>query len=242
MKQCSSAKAGILFVTEFVLVLHGSVGAGGRNSRIDVQKVQSLLAAGGWHLGLIDGVCGRRTLSAIVAFQRHFMHHPVGLVEPQGRSWRALSHPQHRQTGYKSLNHATAEAPAPAQVAPTVGARGSAPAHQSRSPRAVPQARAIQLTSKDILNLKKTLQTEWVAFAGNDQAYGIIDTILNRLASGHWGSTIADVVNARNQFSDINGPPPGRGPTISGSVRTIGSNRSRTRTSRRAPTSWWMRI
>ena len=53
---------------------------------------------------------------------------------------------------------------------------------------------------------QKTLQTEWVQSAGVDQAHGIIDTILNRTASQHWGQTVADVVNARNQFSDINGP------------------------------------
>ncbi|MCK0128671.1 LysM peptidoglycan-binding domain-containing protein [Erythrobacter sp. F6033] len=64
----------------------------------------------------------------------------------------------------------------------------------------------LSLTEKDIRDIKKTLQTEWVQFAGDDQAKGIVDTILNRLASDHWGSTIASVVNARNQFSDINGP------------------------------------
>lgn len=64
----------------------------------------------------------------------------------------------------------------------------------------------LALTKQDIVNIKKTLQTEWVQFAGDEQAKGIVDTILNRLASDHWGSSIADVVNARNQFSDINGP------------------------------------
>lgn len=62
------------------------------------------------------------------------------------------------------------------------------------------------LTAEDVINIKKTLQTEWVQFAGDDQAKGIVDTILNRLASEHWGPRIADVVNARNQFSDVNGP------------------------------------
>jgi LysM repeat protein len=65
----------------------------------------------------------------------------------------------------------------------------------------------LSLSQTDIDNIKKTLQTEWVQSAGDDQAKGIIDTILNRTASGNWGSTVADVVNARNQFSDINGPP-----------------------------------
>ncbi len=67
--------------------------------------------------------------------------------------------------------------------------------------------RVIPLTAADVLNIKKTLQTEWVPSAGPDQARGIVDTILNRLASGHWGTTVSSVVNARNQFSDINGPP-----------------------------------
>jgi LysM repeat protein len=69
------------------------------------------------------------------------------------------------------------------------------------------QGGRLSLSQTDIDNIKKTLQTEWVQSAGDDQARGIIDTILNRTASGHWGSTVADVVNARNQFSDINGPP-----------------------------------
>ncbi len=64
----------------------------------------------------------------------------------------------------------------------------------------------LSLSPTDIVNIKKTLQTEWVSYGGTAQAHGIIDTILNRTASGHWGSTVANVVNAHNQFSDINGP------------------------------------
>lgn len=64
----------------------------------------------------------------------------------------------------------------------------------------------LTLSAQDITDIKKTLQTEWVQTAGDDQARGIVDTILNRQASGRWGDTVADVVNARNQFSDINGP------------------------------------
>lgn len=64
----------------------------------------------------------------------------------------------------------------------------------------------LHLSAQDVTNLKKTLQTEWVQSAGDAQAHGILDTILNRQASGHWGNTVAGVVNARNQFSDINGP------------------------------------
>lgn len=65
---------------------------------------------------------------------------------------------------------------------------------------------ALRLSAQDVIDLKKTLQTEWVQSAGTDQAKGIVDTILNRRASGHWGDSVASVVNARQQFSDINGP------------------------------------
>lgn len=64
----------------------------------------------------------------------------------------------------------------------------------------------LSLTAADVTDIKKTLQTEWVQSAGDAQAHGIVDTILNRTASGHWGDSVADVVDARNQFSDINGP------------------------------------
>lgn len=64
----------------------------------------------------------------------------------------------------------------------------------------------LSLTQADINNIKRTLQTEWVQSAGVEQAHGIIDTILNRTASGRWGDSVSDVVNARYQFSDINGP------------------------------------
>lgn len=68
-------------------------------------------------------------------------------------------------------------------------------------------AKSITLTPKEITDLKKTLMTEWVPGQGDAQGKGIIDTILNRKASGKWGDTVTDVVNARKQFSDINGPP-----------------------------------
>lgn len=71
---------------------------------------------------------------------------------------------------------------------------------------AAQNAKMLTLSAKDIIDLKKTVATEWVQSAGDTQGKGIIDTILNRQASGKWGSSIADVVNAKKQFSDINGP------------------------------------
>ena len=62
----------------------------------------------------------------------------------------------------------------------------------------------LRLSSKDVVDLKKTVATEWDNRSAN-QGRGIIDTILNRRASGHWGQSVASVVNAKSQFSDVNG-------------------------------------
>ena len=102
-----------------------------------------------------------------------------------------------------------------AQSAPTRAEPHAAPASPRPAPHAgatvrvegsTPTGSVLRLSTRDVLDLKKTLQTEWVTSAGDAQAKGIIDTILNRRASGHWGDTVADVVNARKQFSDVNGP------------------------------------
>lgn len=92
-------------------------------------------------------------------------------------------------------------APGPERVSPGADVARAAPVGETRL-----TGGTLQLTQTDIDNIKKTLQTEWVQSAGTAQAHGIIDTILNRVASGRWGSSVAEVVNARNQFSDINGP------------------------------------
>ncbi len=94
-----------------------------------------------------------------------------------------------------------ADVPTRSQVPPT----RTTPVAPVDQPTRV-QNGTLQLSQADVLNLKKTLQTEWVQSAGDAQAHGIIDTILNRTASRHWGSSVADVVNSYNQFSDINGP------------------------------------
>lgn len=94
------------------------------------------------------------------------------------------THPHHAKPGANAVTAPT--------VAPVSGAK-------------LPGG-TLTLSAKDVLDLKKTLQTEWVRSAGTMQAKGIIDTILNRRASGHWGNSISLVVNAYNQFSDVNGP------------------------------------
>lgn len=92
-------------------------------------------------------------------------------------------------------------APGPERVSPGLTTERTAPVGETSV-----VAGTLRLSQADINNIKKTLQTEWVQSAGDSQAHGIIDTILNRTASGRWGTSVADVVNARNQFSDINGP------------------------------------
>ncbi|RQP04084.1 MAG: hypothetical protein D1H97_19840 [Paracoccus sp. BP8] len=70
-------------------------------------------------------------------------------------------------------------------------------------------SKSMDLTSKEILDLKKTVQSEVVNFKSQDlfdaQGKGVIDTILNRKMSGKWGDSITDVVNAKHQFSAISG-------------------------------------
>ncbi|MBP1881800.1 cell wall hydrolase [Sinorhizobium mexicanum] len=67
----------------------------------------------------------------------------------------------------------------------------------------------LTLSRQDIVDLKKVATTEVVGSlkspAFENQVHGVVDTILNRTRSGHWGS-LKDVVNAKNQFSAIAGP------------------------------------
>jgi len=71
--------------------LQGSVGLNGNNARGDTIAVQSLLTRAGMKLGLIDGRCGPKTISAIVNYQRNLMRNPDGLVEPNATTWRHLT-------------------------------------------------------------------------------------------------------------------------------------------------------
>ena len=70
--------------------LMGSVGRGGRNQAADVQAVQKLLTGLKLDTGGIDGVCGLRTVHAIVRFQRGFLQAPDGRIDPGGTTWQRL--------------------------------------------------------------------------------------------------------------------------------------------------------
>jgi len=68
----------------------------------------------------------------------------------------------------------------------------------------------LHLSKQDIEDLIKVTSTEVVGSLKGDafakQTQGVVDTILNRVASGKWGSSVRDVANARRQFSKITGP------------------------------------
>ena len=67
----------------------------------------------------------------------------------------------------------------------------------------------VTLNGKDVKDLIKVTSTEVVKSLPEEQfkqqAAAVIDTILNRVASRRWGSTMQSVVNAKSQFSAISG-------------------------------------
>ena len=71
----------------------------------------------------------------------------------------------------------------------------------------------LNLSEQDIVRIMKVASTEVVpSLKGKNfenQAAGVIDTILNRTASGKFGKSVKDVVNQRWAFSDINAPRKG---------------------------------
>jgi hypothetical protein len=67
-----------------------SVGAGGKNRNADVAVVQSLLNSKGFKTGVVDGVCGPKTVAAIRRFQATFTRLPDGLIEPRRTTWTKL--------------------------------------------------------------------------------------------------------------------------------------------------------
>lgn len=68
----------------------------------------------------------------------------------------------------------------------------------------------LHLSKQDIEDLVKVTSTEVVGSlkgeAFTKQTHGVVDTILNRVASGKWGDSVRDVANAHRQFSKITGP------------------------------------
>jgi peptidoglycan hydrolase-like protein with peptidoglycan-binding domain len=95
--------------------IYASVGRLGVNRDPDVRKVQSLLNNHTSGLGLptlkMDGQVGTKTIAAIEAYQRKIgMARPDGLVEPSGRTIKAL-------TGGAAPGPVTPPKPVPAEAA-----------------------------------------------------------------------------------------------------------------------------
>jgi len=98
--------------------LASSVGAAGRNYRTDVMQVQRLLTKHGCSPGPVDGLCGPRTVRAIVTFQASFLSSPDGRIDPQGNTWRQLNNapasampPRPAQSPAASVARAQSSAP-----------------------------------------------------------------------------------------------------------------------------------
>lgn len=68
----------------------------------------------------------------------------------------------------------------------------------------------LELTEADIVRIMKIASTEVVGSlkgqAYDNQVKGVVDTILNRTASGKYGKSVKEVANQRWAFSDINTP------------------------------------
>ncbi|MDB5866308.1 MAG: peptidoglycan-binding domain 1 protein [Betaproteobacteria bacterium] len=71
--------------------IQASVGNQGRNLSADVLDVQALLKANGCDPGVVDGLCGAKTIAAIVTFQRASLITADGLIEPGRATWLKLS-------------------------------------------------------------------------------------------------------------------------------------------------------
>ena len=72
------------------MALANCVGENCPNQPGDVRQVQALLARCGLYSGVVDGVCGRRTIDAVRRFQESFLAKPDGRVDPGGTTWKRL--------------------------------------------------------------------------------------------------------------------------------------------------------
>jgi hypothetical protein len=121
-----------------------SVGASGRNRRDDIMLVQRLLAQHHTHPGPVDGLCGPRTVHAILNFQSRFLTRPDGRVDPHGTTWRHLQ-PAHAP-GAPAAPHKPPAA-SPPTAAPKAPAQPVVPPHPNQTLTAL-----VPLPSRDSIN------------------------------------------------------------------------------------------
>jgi hypothetical protein len=77
--------------------LSGSVGTDADNDAADVEVVQRCLVNHKAFAGLVNGECGTDTIAAIKAFQKSFMPHPDGRVDPGGTTLKKLNGTTHKK-------------------------------------------------------------------------------------------------------------------------------------------------
>ena len=70
--------------------LTASVGVGGANYSTDVIHVQKLLNVSRYGPLELDGICGKKTIEAIISYQAGIPTEQDGLVEPRGLTFRHL--------------------------------------------------------------------------------------------------------------------------------------------------------
>ena len=75
--------------------IESSVGLGGINRKNDVTIVQQLLKNSGFPYLRVDGICGRNTKRAIIAYQKYFHFSPYGIIEPGGKTIENLTSTSH---------------------------------------------------------------------------------------------------------------------------------------------------
>ena len=70
--------------------IQSAVGIGAPNRKDDVVAVQALLKHATGFAGPLNGDCDAATTDAILDFQKSFLPHPDGVVDPDGVTWRSL--------------------------------------------------------------------------------------------------------------------------------------------------------
>lgn len=102
---------------------------------------------------------------------------------------------------------------------------GSSSSFQTPASGGAMHGKTLTLSEQDIVDIMKVTATEVVpSLKGENfdkQAAGVIDTILNRTASGKYGAGVRGVANQKWAFSDINAPRKG----AYGSVQNVPMSR-----------------
>lgn len=113
------------------LQIVASVGAAGQNRRPDVETVQRLLAQHGMNPGPMDGLCGPRTVRAILNFQARFLARPDGRVDPNGTTWRHLAGVAQPTGSTQQPAHPAVTPPSPSNPSQDLIARVPRPSRDS---------------------------------------------------------------------------------------------------------------